>query len=128
LLEIPKSVIGYWSASGLIRILENLLTNAIKHGDNSEPVTIRVEADVDVKIMVHNRGPEIPRDSREQLFQPFHQAQNNRSGNQKGWGLGLTLVKGITDAHGGTVTFESDKEHGTTFKVVLPWDSRQLPA
>ena len=45
---------------------------------------------------------------------------------QKGWGLGLTLVKGIAEAHGGLVSVESSSEQGTTFFVELPLDSRYV--
>lgn len=79
-----------------------------------------------VTIEVHNEGNPIPAADREKLFQPFKRiGEDNRSGGPGGWGLGLTLVKGIVEAHGGTVTMHSDSGAGTVFLVTLPLDSRR---
>ena len=57
------------------------------------------------------------------MFEPFHRS---RSAEKKiGWGLGLTMVKGMVDAHKGSIKIESEKKKGTTFIVNLPKDSRE---
>ena len=54
------------------------------------------------------------------LFVPFKRLKNAQDSGQKGWGIGLTLVLGITEAHGGTVAVESQPTIGTTFTIKLP--------
>lgn len=112
---------GNWSCSGLRRILENLCNNAIKYGAPQSPITVTIEKkNTWVSLMVHNEGNPIPASDQQKLFEPFRRAQSAQESLQKGWGLGLTLVKGLTEAHGGIVKVESSKEAGTTFIVRIP--------
>ena len=62
-----------------------------------------------------------------QLFTMFRRAKRAEA-TREGWGIGLTLVKGIAEALGGTVAVESRQGHGTTFFVELPRDSRPFQA
>jgi signal transduction histidine kinase len=69
---------------------------------------------------VHNEGTPIPAEEVPILFQQFRRA---RSAEEKtGWGLGLTVVKGMTDAHHGKIEVTSEAGKGTTFTVKLPKD------
>jgi signal transduction histidine kinase len=121
------SIQGYWSVSGIRRILENLCNNAIKYGGDSCPVTVSlIQESNTVQIEVHNEGTPIPLKDQESLFEPFRRTELAQAGGQKGWGLGLTLVRGIAEAQGGNVSVISDPEHGTTFRVVLPRDARSV--
>lgn len=116
-------VIGYWDAGQLRRLLENLATNAAKYGDPSAPITLELRRVQDSAILsVHNDGKPIPEEEQAILFQQFRRARPN--GNQPGWGLGLTVVKGIVEGHRGTIHVESVEGKGTTFVVELPTDSR----
>jgi PAS domain S-box-containing protein len=125
ILEVPESIQGYWSDSGIRRILENLCINGIKYGAPDRPITISIfRRNQNVELCVHNDGEPIPARDHKSLFEPFQRTTSAQKGGQKGWGLGLTLVRGITEAHGGSVEVESSYEHGTTFKVVFPVDSR----
>ncbi|MGH9692107.1 MAG: sensor histidine kinase [Candidatus Acidiferrales bacterium] len=76
-----------------------------------------------VEIAVHNEGRPIPPEDLRALFESFKQASNVGS-EAKGWGLGLNLVRGVADAHGGTVSVESSEDRGTTFTLRLPIDCR----
>jgi PAS domain S-box-containing protein len=118
-------VTGYWDESAVQRIVENLTGNAIKYGDKTAPVTIRLRATPEwVEFSVHNEGDVIAEPDREVLFNPFLRTKSAIDGMNKGWGIGLTLVKGMTEAQGGTVRVESSEGLGTTFFVRLPKDSR----
>jgi signal transduction histidine kinase len=120
-------ITGYWSPNGMRRIIENLANNAIKYGSDRTPVTIDVHSSgSDVKITVHNEGSLIKPEDQKLLFEPFYRANTAQESGQKGWGLGLTLVRGLTEAHGGKVEVESHLETGTAFKVFLPMDSRSF--
>jgi signal transduction histidine kinase len=116
---------GFWSARELRRALWNLASNAIKYGGKTTAVEIRVTSSAGaVELAVHNDGPAIPAEDRAILFEPFSRAISVRAASQRGWGLGLTLVKGCVQAHGGVVDLESDPERGTTFTLRFPSDAR----
>ena len=116
---------GFWSAPEMRRAIWNLASNAIKYGGKATRVEIRVTASADgVALAVHNDGPVIPAVERAALFEPFSRAISVRAAAERGWGLGLTLVKGFVEAHGGTVGIESDADSGTTFTLRLPTDAR----
>jgi signal transduction histidine kinase len=116
-----NSIWGNWGLSGIRRALENLVGNAIKYGAPNIPITIKLQRRNDQAVLsVHNQGPEIPIEYRENLFQTFQRTGESESSAIKGWGLGLTLVKGIAEAHGGIVTIESAENTGTTFTLELP--------
>lgn len=119
--------LGYWSESGLRRVLENLTTNAVKYGDPSTPITITIkQSEKSVTFSVHNQGKPIPPEEQATLFQQF---RRTRSAERKaGWGLGLTLVQGMTEAHYGAVRVESLVGKGTTFTIELPRDARAIGA
>lgn len=124
ILTGPISVKGYWSASGIRRIIENLCSNAIKYGAKNFPVLISIEYDSDVSISVKNRGEPIPKENMSSLFQQFSRTRSAEVSGKLGWGIGLTIVKGITEAHCGKITVHSTEQDGTTFTVILPKDAR----
>lgn len=124
-VEAEPNVQGYWSWDGMQRVLENLLTNAIKYSDPLSPITIRVKVGEGGRmcLSVHNQGPRLSREDQARIFLPFERAKSAELGGKRGWGIGLTLVRGIIDGHGGDVSVEST-ERGTTFTVSNPMDSR----
>ncbi|MFZ6182470.1 ATP-binding protein [Nannocystis pusilla] len=115
---------GMWSRDELKRALWNLAENGIKYGAPAKPITIRLtRRDDEAEVQVHNFGPAIPVANREHIFDPFAQGRAApRVG--ESWGLGLALVRACAEAHGGTVSVESDEIDGTTFTMVLPLDAR----
>ena len=116
---------GFWSAREMRRALWNLASNAIKYGNETTAVGIRVASNAgNVELAVHNEGAVIPTEDRETLFEPYSRALSIEAASQRGWGLGLTLVKGCAVAHGGTVEIESEAETGTTFTLRFPSDAR----
>ncbi len=120
-VEAKGAVSGYWDPNGLRRILENLMKNAYKYGAPQSPITTRVSEDGDfARLEVHNTGNPVPLEDQGKLFRPFQRAHAAQASGQSGWGLGLTLVKGMAEAHGGSVSVESSAEKGTTFSVRLP--------
>ena len=117
---------GHWDKKGIGRIVENLITNAIKYGLDETPVTIFIEQNLElqtVRIRVHNEGEVISLNDQAFLFDQYRRSEQLLKNKKKGWGLGLTLVRGVTEAHGGNVTVESEIEIGTNFIVTLPINS-----
>lgn len=111
---------GSWDEDALRRVIENLCGNAIKYGAPRAPVSIAVEdRGALVALSVHNEGEPLAEGEREALFRPFERINQART-SRPGWGIGLTLVKGFVEAHGGRVEVESAPMVGTTFRVMLP--------
>jgi signal transduction histidine kinase len=123
--ETEGNMQGSWDCAAIQRVVENLCNNAIKYGALDSLVTVRLEHAVErVRLKVHNFGNPIPSDAQKKLFDPFNRAGANEFQKAQGWGIGLAVVRGIAEAHGGKVTVETSGESGTTFTVELPvWNS-----
>jgi signal transduction histidine kinase len=101
--------------------VRNLLDNAVKYSPGEKTVWIDAEAeDSAVKISVRDRGVGISEDDRKRVFDRFYRASGEISKRIKGAGLGLSLVKHIVTAHGGTVECQSRVGQGSTFTIRLP--------
>lgn len=119
-MNADKEINGYWSSSAIRRILENLGNNAAKYGSPDTPISIDIELKNNLTVIkVHNFGNPISPEEQNILFQPFKRSESTHT-KQKGWGLGLTLVKGLVEAQNGYVEVESSMEEGTTFLISLP--------
>jgi signal transduction histidine kinase len=117
---------GEWGISGIRRALDNLVTNAAKYGASDTPITIKLQQENGRALLsVHNHGPEIPFADQLSLFQAFQRADRTENRISRGWGLGLALVRGVAEAHGGTVSVVSDRATGTTFTLDLPIRTRK---
>ncbi len=105
----------------LQRIIENLASNAAKYGAAQRPIEVLVSRTEErLVLQVRNQGNPIPPDELQSIFKPFHRAVSATQSAEKGWGLGLPLVRGFAEAHGGTATVTSSAEEGTCFTVILP--------
>lgn len=123
IVNSPGPIIGHWSKNGLSRIIENLATNAVKYGDTKAPITFNIEKkDHTVIFTVHNEGKPIPLEDQTILFQQYRRSKSAEG--KEGWGIGLTLVKGLTESHHGKVSVVSEEGKGTSFTIELPLDSR----
>ena len=101
------------------KLLGNLLSNAIKFTPSGGQVKVMFQqAKTGVLLTVSDNGIGIPADKLAHIFEPFYQADYSTS--NVGTGVGLALVKQITDALHGTISVESTPEKGTTFAVSLP--------
>ncbi|MBZ5619211.1 MAG: HAMP domain-containing histidine kinase [Acidobacteriia bacterium] len=106
--------------------LQNLLTNAAKYGSKgSNWIGIFASKATDkgramVEIRVADRGPGIPADEQEHIFDPFFRGQRAAEDQVHGTGLGLNLVKKIVEAHGGTIRVRSEPMKGAEFIVLIP--------
>lgn len=119
--QADKDIYGFWDCSNLRRVIENLAGNAVKYGDSQSPITISLEQKPDaVEIAVHNEGEPISPEDQTVIFEHTKRTRAAKISGHKGWGIGLTLVKGIVQAHGGKALVESAPEKGTTFRIILP--------
>ena len=126
-LEAPGPLFGVWDGNAVRRMVENLAQNAIKYGSASGPITIKLEEHTTgVALRVHNVGDTIALADQSKLFLPFQRSPS--AGAERGWGLGLAVVKGLVEAHRGDVRVTSTDADGTSFTVFLPVDSTQASA
>lgn len=99
----------------LTQVVINLLDNAQRHGDGPVRVGVGAGADHAVDVWVEDDGPGIPEDLRERVFAKFW-----RHGSRTGTGLGLFIVRGLVEAHGGHVWIESAESGGARVRFGLP--------
>ncbi len=106
----------------LVQVFTNLADNALKHTPEGGAVVIRaIYANLGVQIQFIDTGEGIPPDDIPHIFDRFYQVDKSRQrGQREGVGLGLTITKGIVEAHGGTIAVESTLGKGTIFTVWLP--------
>jgi two-component system sensor histidine kinase SenX3 len=106
---------------GVTELLTNLLGNAIRYSPEGSAVEVGISACDDcVEITVADHGIGINDADQPRIFEEFYRAGNARDFAPDGTGLGLTIVKSVVDAHGGTIAVKSRKGQGTTFTVRLP--------
>ena len=119
----PESMIGYFDMDKLDKILYNLLSNAAKY--NKEDGFIQVslsydETDKDfILLKIKDNGKGISKEKQKMLFKRFYEG-DYRKFNTIGTGIGLSLTKDLVELHGGTISVESEVDHGTEFMVRIP--------
>lgn len=102
----------------LHQVLDNLVSNALRHTPYGGRITLRVEpTEEGVRFSVTDTGPGIPADELPRLFDRYYQV--NRK-DKRGAGLGLAIVKGVVDAHGGTISVACPPEGGSVFAFTIP--------
>ncbi|MDK8509990.1 sensor histidine kinase [Corynebacterium bovis] len=105
----------------LHQVVGNLVTNAVRHGGPGTTVTVTLSTgDGQVFVEVADDGRGIAPEDLPHLFERFYRADVSRSRASGGSGLGLSIVKGLVEAHGGDVSVTSTVGEGTTFVVRLP--------
>ena len=117
-----QSLVIQGSPRLLRRLMRNLLENAKRYGQGDVTLELmqkQVGKQSLAVIAVHDRGPGVPLAQRERIFEPFYRLPG-ASEREGGVGLGLALVKSISERHGGTVRCESRPGGGATFVVELP--------
>jgi signal transduction histidine kinase len=116
--QVPYDLVVHADAGLLRRILQNLVTNAVKYTPNGVVTigAIDLVSDNSIACWVSDNGMGIPEDMQEKIFEKG-ETDTERD---DGIGLGLSIVKTFTEAHGGTVTLESAPGLGSTFRFTLP--------
>ena len=117
--DLPATVL--WDEDRINEVLGNLISNAFKFTPRGGKVAITVVPDSrGVSITVRDTGAGISADQLPHIFDKFYQADNQAQAATKGTGLGLAIAKEIVEAHGGSISVESQVGKGTTFVVTLP--------
>ena len=99
--------------------VENLVDNAIRHAGRGGTVEIRAALDGDrLRVSVSDSGPGFPGDLLDRVFEPFARADDGRE--VDGAGLGLTIVRAVAEAHGGSATARNEVDGGASVSLDLP--------
>jgi two-component system, OmpR family, sensor histidine kinase KdpD len=103
----------------LQRVIANLVENALKFSPPDAAVDVRVErAGRRLLVSVRDRGPGVPAEEAERIFEPFHRAASRPDA--PGSGLGLAIARGLARANGGTLELDADAGPGSRFVLSLP--------
>lgn len=115
---VNPPVLAFYDADRILRVLANLIGNAIKFSQKGEKIVVKVRSDQKfVNVSIIDNGTGIPAKNLDGIFDNFWQAK--RTANQ-GAGIGLAIAKSIVDAHGGSVDIQSNHGQGTTVTFSLP--------
>jgi signal transduction histidine kinase len=108
--------------AGLVRrVIENLLDNGHKHSPPERPLALALSsAGGRARFQVADQGEGIAPEDLPHVFDPFFRADRSRARASGGAGLGLPLARRVVEAHGGTITIESQPGQGTTVTFELP--------
>jgi signal transduction histidine kinase len=122
-VDARGSLRGEWDCARVSQVVSNLVVNALHHGSDRTIVSVQVHGDdKEVTIAVHNRGPAIPEDQLDGIFNAMkrHDTAGKKQGPTANLGLGLYIADQIVQAHKGRIDVESSEDRGTTFTVHLP--------
>ena len=123
-LPAAPAVLG--DRAALLRVLVNLLDNAMRHARSTTRLRVATEGD-DVVFAVEDDGPGIAEADLRQVFDPLFRGDRTRNSATGGTGLGLAIVERLTHAHGGSVTAENRTEGGACFVVRIPASATNRP-
>lgn len=108
-------------AEAITSAIKNLIQNSVKYSDGSHWIRVAAEnGNGRIKVSVEDRGIGISSSEQKQIFEPFFRSKQVVDAQIHGNGLGLSLVKEIAEAHGGTVIVESQSGKGSKFTIELP--------
>jgi signal transduction histidine kinase/ligand-binding sensor domain-containing protein len=118
--ELPKGPLtAFVDREALIKIISNLISNAIKYADAHATVILADMDDTDEHfvIRIHNDGKGIPDEYREKIFEPFFRLRGN---DRQGTGIGLALARSLAELHNGSLVLAANKPDATIFELRLP--------
>ncbi|MCS3845010.1 cell wall metabolism sensor histidine kinase WalK [Microbacterium sp. AK031] len=128
-IEVPEEpVVMLGDAGRLHQVVANLLANARTHTPDGTTITLSVAKEADEAVIrVHDDGPGIDPQVRDELFARFARGDSSRARQTGGTGLGLAIAKAIVEGHRGTITVDSEPG-STTFTVRFPLTPAPTPA
>lgn len=121
-LNLPADLPAiYADPTRLSQVLTNLISNAHKYTPDNGHIEIQAHAtNGQVQVDISDNGLGISEADQEKLFTQFFRAESAAVRQQQGWGLGLSIVKKIIEAQGGTISFASELDAGSTFSFTIP--------
>lgn len=119
----PKNLTIQADAEKLVRVYNNLISNAFKYGTGATKIKLvaNLVNKSEVELRVENNGEPIPVSAQKKIFDRFYRVETSRNTKTGGTGLGLSITKSEVDLHHGTIRCQSD-ENWTSFIIRLPLD------
>lgn len=115
----PKNISLLADKDFLMVVFRNLIENALKYGYTDSEVIVEIKSNKkDLSVSVNNKGDGVPEKIKHEIFQKFRHADVGEL--KSGTGIGLFNVKNIIEKHGGSITFDSDKNNWTKFHFQIP--------
>jgi two-component system phosphate regulon sensor histidine kinase PhoR len=106
----------------ITNVLNNLIDNAVKYSPPHPVIEIEARTqDQGISIQVKDQGMGMPKEALHSIFDAFYRIPTGNVHNVKGFGLGLSYVRKIVEAHGGKVQVKSKLGEGSTFEIYLPY-------
>lgn len=124
----PSSLIGRVDAARIAQVLDNFVSNAVKYTPAGGTITVTLtREDEDAVIRIADTGRGMSKNDQARAFERFFRSHEVRDAAIPGVGIGLSIAKTITEAHGGTITIDSEPGKGATFITRLPLRPQGAP-
>jgi two-component system, OmpR family, sensor histidine kinase KdpD len=118
--EHETILFGHFDFTNTLRILVNLLDNALKYSASYDPVDFEAVRDGPwIQFRILDRGDGVPVDERERIFEPFYRP-DGMAPDVHGAGLGLSIARALSEAQGGSLTYAPRKGGGSVFTLAVP--------
>jgi len=122
-IDVPEDIKISVDKNLLVRALENLFNNAVRYTEENAKIVFNASVFTqdnkqDIRLEIIDTGVGIPEKEIKKIFDPFYRGTNFN--NQKGFGIGLSSVKSIVEAHGWSIDVQSEAGKGTTFYINIP--------
>jgi len=108
----------------MFQVMTNLLSNAVRFSPENGKITLTAEktGEGQVKVVVEDQGPGVPREHQDDIFRKFYQIMDEKgySFHKGSSGIGLAICKGLIEAHGGRIWVESKSSQGARFVLQIP--------
>ncbi len=119
-IQLPQNIKGYVDEKMLKTVIKNLVTNALKYSNENQPIDISLsDLGSQYIIQIKDQGIGISDSDKKRVFDKFYRVGEEKTRSQPGSGLGLYLVKQITEMHGGKITITDNKPQGTVFTLKI---------
>lgn len=129
-IDLDDSIVADLDRGAMRQVLINLLDNAVKYGPTGQTLVIALERCADemwTRLSVEDQGPGIPDSERGRIWDAFHRLERDSNSAIAGSGIGLALVRTLTEAHGGRVAVEDGAHGGSRFVLEIPCAARAKP-
>jgi signal transduction histidine kinase len=122
-----SDTIAMFDPTQIRRVMDNLISNAIKYTPQGGTIEVKMEPEDDVLVIrVVDTGTGISKEDLPHVFDRFYRVKNGSRFEQEGTGLGLSIVKSIVEQHGGKIWVASEPEKGSIFSFSLPLSPRRV--
>jgi signal transduction histidine kinase len=120
--NLERGLVANVDRSAMRQMLINLLDNAVRYGPDGQTVRVTTESHNGTwRLIVEDEGNGIPTSERERVFEPYYRLNRDARGETGGSGIGLAVVRGLVEKHGGRVTVaDASAGSGARFSIELP--------